>query len=53
MKNADTTKGDVLPDEVNVELDMLRPAMMDGISREIHRGDIVAVDNRGLRNRAE
>jgi hypothetical protein len=53
MENTNTTKSDVLPNEVNVELDMLRPAMMNRISREVDRGDIVTVDNRGLGNLAE
>ena len=42
----------MLPNEVDVELNMLRPAMMDRVSREVHRGDIVTVDNRGLGNLA-
>ena len=49
VKNSNTTKSDVLPNEVNVELDMLRSAMMNGVSREVHRGDVVTVDTRGLR----
>jgi hypothetical protein len=53
MKNTNTTKSDVLPNEVNAELDMLRPAMMNRISREVYHGDIVTVDNRGLGNLAE
>ena len=40
----------MLPNEVDVELNMLRPAMMDRVSREVHCGDIVTVDNRGLVN---
>jgi hypothetical protein len=53
MKNTNMTKSDVLPNEVNVELDMLCPTMMNRISREVYRGDIVTVDNRGLGNLAE
>ena len=50
MQNSNTTKGDMLLNEVDVELNMLRPAMMNRISREVHRGDVVTVDNRGLGN---
>jgi hypothetical protein len=53
MENTNTTKSDVLPNEVNVELDMLRPAMMNRISREVYRKDIVTIDNRGRGNLAE
>ena len=40
----------MLPNEVNVELNMLRPAMMDRVGSEVDRGDVVAVDKRGLGN---
>ena len=50
MENSDTTKCDVLPDEVNVELNMLRPSVMDRVGSEIHRGDVVTVNKRRLGN---
>ena len=52
MENSNTTNCDVLPDEVNVEFDMLRPSVMDRVGGEIHRGDVVAVNKRRLGNLA-
>ena len=48
MRNSNTTKCDVLPDEVNVELNMLRPSVMDRVGSEVDRGDVVTVDKRRL-----
>ena len=48
MQDANTAKGDMLPNEVNVELNMLRPAMMNRVCREVDCGDVVTVDKRGL-----
>ena len=50
MENSNTTKCDVLPDEVNVELNMLRTAMVDRVGREVYGRDVVTIDNRGLGN---
>ena len=50
MENSNTTKCDVLPDEVNVELNMLHPSVMDRVGSEVHRGDVVTVDKRRLGN---
>ena len=52
MQNPNTTKCDVLPDEVNVELNMLHPSVMDRVGSEIHRGDVVVVNKRRLGNLA-
>ena len=49
MQNSNTTMCDMLPNEVNVELNMLRPAMMYRVGSEVERGDIVTVDKRGLK----
>ena len=48
MHDANTTKCNMLPNEVNVELNMLRPAMMNKVCREVYRGDVVTVDKCGL-----
>ena len=48
MENSNTTKCDVLPDEVNVELNMLRPSVMDRVGSKVHRGDVITVDERRL-----
>ena len=50
MQNSNTTKCDMLPNEVDVGLNMLRPAMMDMVGSEVDRGDVVTVDKRGLGN---
>ena len=51
MKNPNTSKGNLLAHEVNIELNMLRTAMMDGVGGEVDGGDVVAVDDGGLLNR--
>jgi hypothetical protein len=44
MKNSNITDGDAFPHEVNIDLDMLRALMLNGVSGEIHGVDVVAVD---------
>ena len=48
MENPHASKSHLLTHEVNVQLDVFRPAMMNGVGGEIHRRDVVAVDNRSL-----
>ena len=48
MQNSNKTKCDVLPNEVNVELNMLRPSVMNRVGSEVHRGDVITVDERRL-----
>ena len=48
MENSNTAKCDVLPDEVNVELNMLRPSVMDRVGSKVYRGDVITVDKRRL-----
>ena len=50
MQNSNTTKWDVLPDEVNVELNMLRPSVMNRVGSKVDHGDVVTVDKCGLGN---
>jgi hypothetical protein len=47
MKNADLAKRDLLPNEVNVDLYMLGPSMLDRVRGHINSTDIVAKDNCG------
>jgi hypothetical protein len=47
MKNADLAKRDLLPNEVNVDLYMLGPSMLDRVRSHINSTDIVAKDNCG------
>jgi hypothetical protein len=52
VENTYTPKCNLFADKVNVELDVLGPAMMNGVGREVDSGDIVAVHNGGLVDRA-
>ena len=44
MEYPNIADGDPVVHEVQVDLHMLRPLMMDGVSGEIHGVDVVAVD---------
>jgi hypothetical protein len=44
MKNSHIPNGDTLVDKVEVELNMLRALVLDGVGGEVHDIDIVAVD---------
>jgi hypothetical protein len=46
-----TTKSHLFANKVNVELDVFRPAVMNGVGGEIDSGDVVAVDNGSLVDR--
>ena len=48
MENPNIAGGDLVAHEVQVDLHMLRPLMLDGVSGEIHGTDVVAVDERAL-----
>jgi hypothetical protein len=48
VKDPELAKGDLFPDKMNVEFHMLRPSMMHRVLGEVHGGDIVVVDDRGL-----
>ena len=48
MHDTNTAKGNMLPNEVHVELDVLRPSMMNRVGGEVDRGDVVTVDKCGL-----
>ena len=51
MKNSELPQGDLLTNEVDVNLDVLRATMMDWVGGHIDSTHIVAVDYRGERNR--
>jgi hypothetical protein len=51
MKNTDGANRDLLPDKMNIELDVLRPSVLNRIGREIHGADVVTVDNSGRGDR--
>ena len=53
VKNLNTPKGHLLADEVNVELDVLSVLVMNRIGGEVNSRDVVAVEDRGLRDVAK
>jgi nucleoside-triphosphatase THEP1 len=46
-ENPNVIDSDTLADEVQVDLHVLRALMLHGIGGEIHRADVVAVDEGG------
>jgi hypothetical protein len=50
MENANLAKRDLLANEVNVDLDVLRTSMVDWIGGHVDRTNVVAVDHRGRGN---
>jgi hypothetical protein len=44
VKDTNISNGDALADEVEVNLDMLRTLMLDGVGGEVDDADVVAVD---------
>ena len=52
MENPNIADSYPVVHEVQVDLHMLRPLMLDGVSGEIHGADVVAVDERALGERA-
>jgi hypothetical protein len=44
MKYSHIPNGDVLMDEVEVELGMLRALMLDGVGGEVHGANVVTID---------
>jgi len=52
MEYPNIADSDSVAHEVQVNLHMLRPLMLDGVGGEIHGADVVAVDERALGERA-
>ena len=50
MKDPNLAQGDLLTDEVNVNLTVLRATMMNGVGCHVDSADIVTVDNRRRRD---
>ena len=48
MKHTYMTDSHLFPNEVNVQLDMLGAAMMNGFGGEVNGGDVITVDHGGL-----
>ena len=51
MKNPHGTHGDLLTDEVKIDLDVLRPLMLYRVGGHVDCADIVTVDNCGAAKR--
>jgi hypothetical protein len=47
MENSNLTKGHLFADEVNVNLDVLRSLVVDGVGCHVDGADIVAEDSSG------
>jgi hypothetical protein len=47
MENPNLTKGHLFADEVNVNLDVLRSLVVDGVGRHVDGTDVVAEDKGG------
>jgi len=52
MEDPNIADSDPVANEVQVDLHMLRPLMLDGVGGEVHGADVVAVDERALGERA-
>ena len=52
MEDPNVADSDPVANEVQVDLHMLRPLMLNRVGGEIHGADVVAVDERALGERA-
>jgi len=52
MEYPNIADGDSVAHEVQVNLHMCRPLMLDGVGGEIHGANVIAVDERALGERA-
>jgi hypothetical protein len=48
MQDVDITDGNVLPNEVEVDLDMLRTLVLNGVGGEVDGADVVTIDEGAL-----
>ena len=46
MEDPNSTGGDIIADEVQIDLDMLGPLVLHWVGGEVDRADVVAVDQR-------
>ena len=53
VENTELAQSDALTNEVDVELDVFRPAVVHWVDGEVDGGDVVAIDNGGLVHRCE
>ena len=50
VKNPNTAKGNLLAHEVNIELNMLRTAMVHRVGGKVDRADVITVDKSSFMN---
>ena len=53
MEYPNIADGDPIAHEVQVDLHMLRPLMLNGVGGEIHDADVVAIDEQAVELRQE
>ena len=53
MENPNIADSDPVAHEVQVDLHVLRPLILNGVGGEVHVADIVAVDERAVELRQE
>jgi hypothetical protein len=51
MKNPSMTKGNLLPNKVEINLNMLRSLMLHWVAGEIHSTDVITIDHCGSARR--
>ena len=51
MKYPNVTEGDLLPDQVKINLNMLCPLMLHRIAREVNSTDVITIDQGGTMRR--
>jgi hypothetical protein len=49
MEDMDLTDGNLLSDEIKINLNMLRALMLNGVGGEVHDADVVAIDKSAAR----
>jgi hypothetical protein len=52
MEDVDLTDGNLLSDEMKINLHMLRALMLNGVGEEVHGTDVVTVDESAARWRS-
>lgn len=52
MKHPGLTKSHPITDKMKINLDVFRPLMLHRVGREIHRTNIVAIDDGGVCGRS-
>jgi len=51
MKNSNFSKGDSLPNKMEINLNMLRTLMLDWVGGEVDNTNVITIDQRGSARR--